>query len=371
MGWYLRKSVKMGPVRWNLSRSGIGMSVGVKGLRVGTGPRGSYIAGGRGGLYFRQNLHHRQAKPTHEQVTFASSQPMQVNYTPAANFVTPIQPLPETNIDQFTPATFDQLASYVNSQRSNTAFFPFALFALIILNFLFIAVFPLLLLFTIPASIYVAYILRQYDRKKTHVALNYELGPEDRQNYEHLCSGFTALAHIQRLRQVIGFQHHGDWKQNAGAGKSAYFQPVRLLPPGSISWLETNIPIWGLEWNNRQVRLMFLPDRVLVEQGRRVVTLNYQYLLLSSNFGEFMEAGYSPADARIIRYVWHYLNKNGTPDHRYRNNYQIPVTEATYLNFHSNTGLHLSLQASNRQNAEYFLYCLRSFKPFMITNTIP
>ena len=56
MGWYLRKSVKMGPVRINFSKRGVGVSTGVKGFRVGTGPRGPYVAGGRGGLYFRQKL---------------------------------------------------------------------------------------------------------------------------------------------------------------------------------------------------------------------------------------------------------------------------------------------------------------------------
>ncbi|HEV7130115.1 MAG TPA: DUF4236 domain-containing protein [Ktedonobacterales bacterium] len=56
MGWYLRKSVRVGPVRFNLSKRGVGVSTGVKGLRVGAGPNGPYVAGGRGGLYFRQRL---------------------------------------------------------------------------------------------------------------------------------------------------------------------------------------------------------------------------------------------------------------------------------------------------------------------------
>lgn len=56
MGWYLRKSVKFGPLRVNFSKSGIGYSFGVKGARIGTGPRGPYIAGGRYGLYYRQSL---------------------------------------------------------------------------------------------------------------------------------------------------------------------------------------------------------------------------------------------------------------------------------------------------------------------------
>src|SRR5438105_15780431 len=53
MGFYLRKSVRVGPLRFNLSGSGIGVSCGIPGLRIGTGPRGNYINAGRGGIYYR------------------------------------------------------------------------------------------------------------------------------------------------------------------------------------------------------------------------------------------------------------------------------------------------------------------------------
>ena len=57
MSWYLRKSLRFGPLRINLSKSGIGASVGVKGLRTGVDAGGkTYVAGGRGGLYFRKRL---------------------------------------------------------------------------------------------------------------------------------------------------------------------------------------------------------------------------------------------------------------------------------------------------------------------------
>jgi hypothetical protein len=56
MGFYLRKSLSVGPFRFNLSKSGIGLSTGVKDFRVGTGPRGNYVHMGRGGIYFRQTL---------------------------------------------------------------------------------------------------------------------------------------------------------------------------------------------------------------------------------------------------------------------------------------------------------------------------
>lgn len=57
MGMFIRKSFKVGGVRLNLSKSGLGFSTGVKGLRLGVDSRGkSYVAGGRHGLYFKENL---------------------------------------------------------------------------------------------------------------------------------------------------------------------------------------------------------------------------------------------------------------------------------------------------------------------------
>ena len=56
MGFYLRKSISVGPLRFNLSKSGVGVSAGIKGLRFGVGPRGNYVHMGRGGLYYRATL---------------------------------------------------------------------------------------------------------------------------------------------------------------------------------------------------------------------------------------------------------------------------------------------------------------------------
>ena len=56
MPFYLRKSIKAGPFRFNLSKSGAGLSFGIKGLRIGSGPRGNYIHAGRGGLYYRTSV---------------------------------------------------------------------------------------------------------------------------------------------------------------------------------------------------------------------------------------------------------------------------------------------------------------------------
>ncbi len=40
MGWRFRRSIRLGPLRFNLSKSGVGASVGVPGFRVGKDAKG-------------------------------------------------------------------------------------------------------------------------------------------------------------------------------------------------------------------------------------------------------------------------------------------------------------------------------------------
>ena len=57
MGFYIRKAFSAGPIRFNLSKSGIGISAGVTGARIGRSPGGrTYVHGGRWGLYYRKTL---------------------------------------------------------------------------------------------------------------------------------------------------------------------------------------------------------------------------------------------------------------------------------------------------------------------------
>jgi len=57
MGFFLRKSFSLGPIRFNLSKSGVGVSAGVKGARIGLNAKGKkYVNLGRGGIYYRQTL---------------------------------------------------------------------------------------------------------------------------------------------------------------------------------------------------------------------------------------------------------------------------------------------------------------------------
>ncbi|TVR60277.1 MAG: DUF4236 domain-containing protein [Gemmatimonadales bacterium] len=57
MSFFIRKAFRFGPLRFNLSRGGVGVSAGITGARLGIDGRGRpYVAGGRHGLYYREYL---------------------------------------------------------------------------------------------------------------------------------------------------------------------------------------------------------------------------------------------------------------------------------------------------------------------------
>src|SRR6185312_1084941 len=56
MGFSFRKSIGFGPFRVNLSKSGIGLSTGVKGARISTGPSGTKVYGGWGPLRYQKQV---------------------------------------------------------------------------------------------------------------------------------------------------------------------------------------------------------------------------------------------------------------------------------------------------------------------------
>jgi uncharacterized protein DUF4236 len=58
MGFSFRKSKKIAPgLRLNVSKSGLGLSAGVRGARVSANTKGeTHVSAGRGGLYYRKRL---------------------------------------------------------------------------------------------------------------------------------------------------------------------------------------------------------------------------------------------------------------------------------------------------------------------------
>lgn len=100
MSFYLRKSIRVGPIRFNLSKSGIGISAGIGGFRVGSGPRGNYVHMGRSGIYYRKTL--ASSRGASAGPASPRSDPARI---PSAGFQSDVGPMREIESGEVTAMT--------------------------------------------------------------------------------------------------------------------------------------------------------------------------------------------------------------------------------------------------------------------------
>lgn len=134
-----------------------------------------------------------------------------------------------------------------------------------------------------------------------------------------------------------------DWKRNAGASTLIQRTSTRSMP-GSLPQIVLNVEPWCIPVGPQ--RLLFLPDRLFVWDGRKLVGIPYTELMVRAGPTRFIESSTVPQDARQVDTTWRFVNKNGGPDRRYSNNVQLPVLEYGEIEFSSVSGLRVVLQTS-------------------------
>lgn len=93
--------------------------------------------------------------------------------------------------------------------------------------------------------------------------------------------------------------------------------------------------------------LLFLPDALFIFQGNEIGALSKEDVSMKLSFPTCVCHNEVPEDAEIIDYEWEYVNKNGGPDKRFKNNRQLPVCKYGLLEITSSTGLNTKVMFSN------------------------
>lgn len=101
--------------------------------------------------------------------------------------------------------------------------------------------------------------------------------------------------------------------------------------------------------------LLIFPGVLLLERRDGMFALiGLQEVRLAFSQISFIETDPVPRDSRIIGQTWAKANKDGSPDKRFANNYQIPICQYGSLSFTSPTGLKEEFHVSNPDSAMIF-----------------
>ncbi len=329
MGIYSKKSISVGPFRYSLSKSGVGLSVGVKGLRVGTGPRGNYVRMGRGGIYYHKALPSvKNSGRANSEETVHEFRP---ETFPASPTHGPMQEIESGCVTAMLPSNSLELLEEINNKRKKKRYWPFVLITGALISFFLL--YPVIGLFvTIGLTLVTSY----YDRLRKTVVLFYELEPDAAQSYEELIEIMDRMASCHKLWHIESEGVVYNKKYHAGANKIINRFPSQISNDAP-SFLKTNITVPMLGVGNQA--LYFFPDCILVYESKKVGAVSYQDLDIHTFTENFIEEEKVPKDSKIVGYTWQYVNKNGYPDKRFASNPRLPKVEYEYVHFRSNSGL--------------------------------
>ena len=184
------------------------------------------------------------------------------------------------------------------------------------------------------------------------VNLEYSFDAEKEDEHNRRIGAWQLLAEGEKEWQVLTEQFNSNKKVNAGANRSLKRVECKIQK-GRPFYIDTNVETIEIKLNNKEL-LIILPDKVFFVRKGKVGTIDYSDFRISVSSVRFVETGSVPRDAQVVGQTWQYVNKNGTPDQRYKNNKQIPICLYGQVFLRSSTGLNVELQISNNQNTRDF-----------------
>jgi hypothetical protein len=361
MGFYFRKAFSFGPLRLNLSKSGAGVSVGVKGARIGVTPGGrAYVHAGRGGFYFRQQIGSvgLSAPPTlpaapRSPAHLPSPQPSRPS--PSSTTAGPVERIESADTTQLRDASQAELVAELQRVRRRiprTALVAGG-FILAVAGGAWLGASDTIRL-PVPGWVLAALVLaggtvaaslkaRRSDTSYGVARLTFNLDVEASKRIEALNAALRDLAACRRLWSIDTRRHTGDWKRNAGAQNLVTRNSITPSerPPRGV---ESNLPILRLPAGHQT--LYFFPNALMVYDRRGIGVVPYGRILAEASTVRFTEGERLAGDCRVVGKTWQYVNKNGGPDRRFNHNRELPIVEYGGLSLKSDSGLNELFHAS-------------------------
>lgn len=363
MAWSYRKRIKIIPgVHLNLSKSGISTSIGVRGAGINFGKNGTYVHAGIPGLglYNRQKLSDGNTTPTpqhHEQPT-----PSTDNI-----FSADIQEITSQDMQGIKEAIISAHAQRVDLGKDLAgikASLGSSKFKLSLSYLLLYGIIKKSISQNIKSEISAkkeAIIQLGEQIDNCYVALDIEFDPEIKTKYDRVVESFKKLSTSIKIWDVTSANHQDKVATRSAASTVVNKREVKFgIKP--LPDLRSKFETLCLQ-NANGADLYFYPNFIVMYSNQKQFALiGLHEIDFNHNPVSFIESGTVPADCKIIDKTWAKVNKNGTPDKRFKDNYQIPVVRYGDISLSTDTGLNEQYEFSNYESSEEFATAFKAYQ---------
>jgi hypothetical protein len=208
----------------------------------------------------------------------------------------------------------------------------------------------------------------QEQERLSRMATDFDLPPDLKDFFGRLIDATAALGAVQRFWDTVSARSIDRIRERTVATRSIERVSVKA-GLGGCELVDTPWKVPQLA-NSNGGELLIYPAFILYRVSNNAFALvDIRETKIDYASVSFQEEESIPGDSRVIGHTWAKANKDGSPDRRFANNYQIPIAEYGRLRITSGTGLNEEYMASNATIAAQFAKAWKEFAAKIPTDT--
>lgn len=184
------------------------------------------------------------------------------------------------------------------------------------------------------------------------IDLEYDISDDvSRIAYQRMIAGLSTLMSSARVREISN-DIHISRRINVN-----FYDGVKIERKPLI--VSANVDLVLLKLEHKQ--LLFLPDALMVCETDIWKHIEYDKITVQYGDSSLVEQETVPHDSEVLSYTWLHANKNGDPDKRYADNYQVPVCAVGVVGIQTSNGINIMLLGSSRDKTRVCYKTLNNY----------
>lgn len=363
MAWKFRRRIRILPgFSINLSKTGMSATIGIRGASVNIGERGAYLNTGipGTGIYDRQKIGGSTNKSFDNESNYEnkliSEDSIEIRSLDADQ-------LTSDNLFGLKTAIIESQKEKINLkeiyEKTKSQYY-ISKFLSILSYFLIFGLFYKKV-HQVSSERKNDMLQAQNDYSTYSIKVDINMDEEIKNIFDEMKLSFKKLVSIHSIWDITSSQSVDRVKERSAASSSVQ-RTKTSFEEKSLDFL--TISDAALVFHNKNGSDFFLFPGFIVayeSSNKSFGIIDYKDLHIESHYQKFIETESIPNDAETVGHTWKYVNKNGSQDKRFKDNYQIPIVQYYELNITTQNGINDSFQFSDAKVAEVFCLALSNY----------
>ncbi len=194
-----------------------------------------------------------------------------------------------------------------------------------------------------------------------YIDADFALDDATRAAFDQLTQAFVEASGCARIWDVTSSALVDKYRERSSAATSIERRSVAFQVIEQDEALQTAAKSLRLQ-NANGADLNIYPGFLLMQHGADLALIDLREVTVEFLPKRFIEDEAVPADSTVVDHTWAKCNKDGSPDRRFRDNYQIPVAQYATVHFGSAHGLNERYMFSNLDKAQRFARALTDYQ---------